>query len=168
MQRHDYHSAVGTMPFHRSVEPISGITVEPGARFVEQPKRRRRQQQPGESDAPPLPGGKPATGHFGQSLDAEVREGLAYTLPGRGVATPKHRPGLEVLDNTQGGLYRVGVPDEADARPVQVMIPRDVYAIPRNVTIRDRQKPRKHPQQAGLAGTVPSDQYQCAAASQGK
>jgi hypothetical protein len=73
---------------------------------------------------------------------------------------------VEVLDDTQGRLYCVGVSDKADAPPVQVAIARDVHAVPGNATTRDRQKARKHPQQAGLAGAIPSDQDQRAAAQQ--
>ena len=97
-------------------QPLLAVAVERGRRLVEQPDRRRRREQPGQRQPPPLPGRQPAARPIGDRVEPEGGE---RRVDRRGAATPRSAgPEAQHLARAERRLDRVEMADIVQPRAV--------------------------------------------------
>src|SRR5262245_2766299 len=132
---------------HQGAERLLRGRVEGGGRLVEEPDRPRRDQEPSEADAPPLPGRQVGDRNLRQSADAERFQRRIWLKP----REPQHRLGeSKVLRGRERGLEAVAVADDVHGfRGLSLRI-----AVEADAPGLGPEQPCQDGEQARLAGAV--------------
>ena len=109
--RDDHPAAPKVRVCHRRKHRLS-FGVERGERFVEQPQRPRRDQEPRKRQPPLLAGREHAGRQVGQAIESERGE-RRYSV---GPSTEQRTHEIEILFGRERGLYAVEMADEMDRR----------------------------------------------------
>jgi len=140
MACHGDAPTVRAMRDNRGFEPLSAFVVERGGRFIEEPYQRRRREQAGEREPPPLAGREPAARPVGHAFERErgqrrvgepLRETPAQTL--------QRRRERQSFARRHARFYGVVMTDIAQSRPVSGKIRLDRRAPPQKAACRRRQ-----------------------------